>query len=228
MATLSLQLGTYVCFPKLYWKAIFGKLILIFHLNLSMTLGEGKDPAYGCAYQYPAWSRHLPWDLEAFMEYAALGSVCVHEGVHACMDAAWARGVCVGAWAILAWPCKALRWLRGIFHPCRQQAWADHSCHCRQREAAQIKGSGVCLCHTLISTFWACDLSIIKCQGLGWKRGDYLTQAPPLRSGDTKPQRGYCYSWEYKMETDLRILWADKTISALKAKQKSSLFHEGK
>ena len=37
-ATLSLQLGTYVCFPKLYWKAIFGKLILIFHLNLSMTL----------------------------------------------------------------------------------------------------------------------------------------------------------------------------------------------
>ena len=70
---------------------------------------------------------------------------------------------------VWAWPSwrdhAALRWLRGVFHPRREPAWADHLCHCRQREAAQIKGSGVCFCHTLISASLSPDLSIIKCQG---------------------------------------------------------------
>lgn len=100
------------------------------------------------------------------MEHAALGSVCVHEGVHACMDAAWARAWCAcGAWP--SWrdmqPCALAE--RRLSSP--QAAGMGRSPASLQagRGAAQIKGSGVCLCHTLISTSLSPDLSIIKCQG---------------------------------------------------------------
>lgn len=137
--------------------------------SLNDTRVEGKTQLKGQHdAQYPAWSRHLPWLGGGYGACSTGQCVCARVCMHAWMREhghAWCGRV--GAWP--SWrDHAALRWLRGIFHPRRQQAWADHLRHCRQR-AAQIKGSGVCLCHTLISTSLSPDLSIIKCQGTGWK-----------------------------------------------------------
>lgn len=123
-ATLSLQLGTYVCFPKLYWKAIFGKLILIFHLNLSMTL-EWKGRPSLWASMTPSTQPEAGTfpDLEALcsMQHWAVcvcarGCACMHGCEHGHM-----HGVCVGAWP--SWrDHAALCWPRGVFHPRREQA----------------------------------------------------------------------------------------------------------
>ena len=123
-ATLSLQLGTYVCFPKLYWKAIFGKLILIFHLNLSMTL-EWKGRPSLWASMTPSTQPEAGTfpDLEALCSVqhwavcvCARGCACMHGCEHGHM-----HGVCVGAWP--SWrDHAALCWPRGVFHPRREQA----------------------------------------------------------------------------------------------------------
>ena len=101
------------------------------------------------------------------MLHAALGSVCVFMRVrmHAWMRA-WAHawGACVCMWARPS-RCDhaALCWLRGVSSP--KGAGMGRSPVSLPAEAAQIKGSGVCFCHTLISTSLSPDLSIIKCQG---------------------------------------------------------------
>ena len=90
---LSLQLGTYVCFPKLYQKAIFGKLILMFRLNLSTTLGwKGRPSLRASMMPGTQYEGGVFPNLEVLCS-TQHWAVCVHEGVHACMDAS--MGTCM-------------------------------------------------------------------------------------------------------------------------------------